>query len=436
MNQSKLTKYFRSPILTRFRSKMSNKEKTLKEVSEEISTKQGDEMDPPQSEIEKLRAVIDEREQHIARVRSEFEEVNTENDRLRRNLQQEIESRENSGSNKQQKDVHVPSKEDDQFNKIFDALQLCATSLDKASHKGPMFNPPSFEGRADESFAQFLVELDQYASYMQWDEGTKARSLPMLLRGRAKLFFQNIHENDKKEYQKLLKLLQDKFANSENLLTVFSQLDRKQNKGESVREYATDMIKRIQLANIENESQKCYIFIKGLLPNIATEVYKSQPKDLLSAEKAAIIAEEALKLKPEDDLQSMHTAIQSISSKIEEYNSLTNQAISDINNIKQVRFESNSNTERERGRNRFQYGRLQNHRDITPKRQYQQPPNNYRRFRSPNPRFDKQRYNDNYIFCQRCNVKHRWNQHIVCQRCNNFGHNAQNCRTRSKYLNE
>lgn len=477
MPKGENTDYLRSPIVTRSATKMGSKQRTLKDFQKEMEAqkhknsddinkespndKQDDtpsdpllghkELDAMQDELERLKAHIakteleneqlrqqsiemqskqhfhppreDPEQRDVELLRTTIEKVAHENELLRK---QNIEMKSRDYSSRTQAE---PKEEDEQFMKVLNALQLCATSLNKASFKGPMFNPPTFEGKADESFSQFLTEFNQYAQYLQWDTLTKTRILPMLLKGRSKLYFQTLEEKDKIDFKNIVQKLTEKFDNQNNIMLNYTSLDRKQGPSEPVREYATDILQRIQNANITNESQKCYIFMKGLLPNLACEVYKSQPKDINAAEKAAIIAEEASKLKPVDKgFESIHEAIRNISEQISESNSLANKAVADISTTKQVRFDNNSYQSQRQSRNRVVQHHDNNHSKFRHKRLSSQSPK-----RTSN--FNSEQFEHYNAFCRRCNKTHPWGRHIICYKCNEIGHTQHNCRANFKTLN-
>ena len=60
--------------------------------------------------------------------------------------------------------------------------------------------PPPFHGTRDENITQWLIDLDAFLGFQEYTEVRKINVLPLLLKDRAKAFYQGLVEDRKNTY--------------------------------------------------------------------------------------------------------------------------------------------------------------------------------------------------------------------------------------------
>ena len=460
---------FRSPRKTRSKSKDHNTRRidsdTLSSILPVISTKMEssdqDKINDLQRELE-YQSKLNQDLQHKVEELHEAEGLIQHHEETISNLRRRISELQHDRDQcppevSKDDNLQTANKDEDLLSQFIKSLKMCNETVNTNAGRSPTFPPPMFEGRADESFEQWQIDALEYFNYLKWHAQTQARGIPMLLTGRAKQFFQGLCESDKMDVDKIFAALKAKFSSSKSLMNTFSQLERKQAASESVRSYATDMIKRLKIAGITDDAQQTYHFTKGLLPKIASEVLKMQPSDIQKAEQFAIVVEDALQIDPSINLNSMQNLIQKLSQQLEEQKQITTNTLTKVNSINQksVRF-SNDNRQSRYNYNRSRRGSDSRSPSIR-RNQFNERSNSFERERTryqsnrhdnfsrsrnrPNMTFPSRRQSSttrdipNAPYCKRCQIHHRWSEHIQCSNCKQFGHLRNSCHLNRGYLN-
>jgi hypothetical protein len=300
--------------------------------------------------------------------------------------------------------------------------------------RGTDFTPPKFTGTAMESFDQWMVDLEEYALCMQWTVEHKVRSLPLLLRGRAKQVYQDLSPQVKKSWDATIGKLQRSFGfdPTTNLLN-FHNLDRVQTHEETVSDYAQDLLIRLKQAHVADEQHMMSSFYRGLLPNIKRQVVLMKSNSFSELEKNATIVQ--MSLKSNGDRQEGISAINE-----------TNKEKGKHVAFQQVPNNSRENS-RERNRDMNNYrrrpdspyvnaGQSQDRRNDAPasnrnNNQNTGQHNTGQRQNWARPAQQRQDYaQPGYApFCRQCNTEHQFGQHTnpTCWRGQTRGHVASRC---------
>lgn len=319
--------------------------------------------------------------------------------------------------------------------------KLSINEQHKSTVKSPQFTPPSFEGGAEESFEQWVKELEEHFVYLSYDDGQKAKTLPMLLKGRARQFYQDLPVPLRADFDACLKRLSLKFGlPSKSPLHIYQQLDKAQGT-ETVRDYTKEIIRRLRNAYITDEGHQVAIFTRGLRPEIQAEVIKMRPNNMQEAEQFALVVEESLKLRPMPDVTNI-------------MNDIT-KAISALNTktMKQVAFQDDDDGDDQDGgaggvmqtathkspgikRNRSRSRSFDRKRSSSKERFSNTGRSGMQRGRG---RTNAYRGYNNHPYCRQCDWSHPFGQHKnpTCSFCNRRGHVYGQCfkRQRTQNLN-
>ncbi len=159
----------------------------------------------------------------------------------------------------------------------------------------PYFDPPKFDGEAG-TFRQWLTDFQDYTACLNWSDNQKLSTLPLLLRNRAKQYYQELPVTQKSTLGKAIASLQSHFGSrSATDFIHFNQLDYKQAQNENVHAYATEICQRLITAGITDERHKLQCFYNGLQTHIKSQILLSQPKTLAECEQLALLAEQNTK---------------------------------------------------------------------------------------------------------------------------------------------
>lgn len=165
--------------------------------------------------------------------------------------------------------------------------------------------PQAFGGTLQEDATEFLQKLSSYAQYQGLQDHEKAHLLGCLCQRRAHDWYSQLPTATQKDWKVLELAFKDKFgAGSRDYLHIQSLLQRKQQTGESVNAYTTDMVSRMKLAGL-SDPERWRTYVGGLLRPIQAKVLPRGPTSLDEAEKFALQAEQVYKLEREDQLTMM-----------------------------------------------------------------------------------------------------------------------------------
>lgn len=316
--------------------------------------------------------------------------------------------------------------------------------------KGLHFSAPQFGGTENEFFSTWLRDYNDFAVCMGWPDDTKLRGLSMVLTGRAKQLFQDVDPSLKTTWVSAIRELEAKYnAASASSMTNFTLLERVQGRNESVSDYTVDMVHRLRVAGVNNESHKLSHYYKGLLPNIKRAVFILQPKTLDECERQAKLVEDNIKMNGEQSLTAVDDDVSTIGN--------TGNKPPE-GQQKSITFQTGPNHHTEPRRNtytrpsRYEQPRGRVINGAYTRAQRPQSGNTERRYRprndtpTPGPRNNKpyrpphfytqQQHNQappthqpEGPYCNQCGTKHAWGQHVnpTCSKCGTPGHVRHEC---------
>lgn len=159
---------------------------------------------------------------------------------------------------------------------------------------------PRFTGKNDMDVNDFISQIDLIATYKELNEFQKAKLLPVLLTGPARVWFSSATHLVGKRYDQLCAELVKQFRTESDIWLLKTQLaNKRQLPGETVEQYASDIRKICQRLDLPEE-QSVTNFLTGLLPGLKNYVVLQRPKTLLEAETHAKMKEALPDEKPLD----------------------------------------------------------------------------------------------------------------------------------------
>jgi hypothetical protein len=160
--------------------------------------------------------------------------------------------------------------------------------------------PKSFAGSPSEDVNKFLRQVNNYAQYAQMDEEAKLRFFPLILSGRASIWFEDLPQDIKQNWENLTARFTEQFGpNLLGFLRQESLTNRTQGKTEGVESYSIDLMHRLNLANIE-DPERYRIFLRGLRPGLKALLLDKDIHTYSQAENFARRAESIMALQKQD----------------------------------------------------------------------------------------------------------------------------------------
>ena len=276
----------------------------------------------------------------------------------------------------------------DELKTLRESMSLLASTLatQNKGHEQTMSTQglkfPSFSGELHESFGAFVKTLDSNFTFLKWSDEAKRNYIPLVLQGRARIFYDNLEEQKKTTYEQLMQTLNEKFGMSRQKTVQQSHLfDRQQGTYEPVTSYTKDVLTNMQRLEITDETQMLTHFLRGLKPSIRLQVMSHRPSDISQAEEIALIIEKQEITSNPDQNKVLANTIQEL------------QAIIDSQKKNNILMHSATDT------NTANNGKQNSDRAIN------SPPGG-----SQQPRFNQPRTDS--PFCRRCNQSHPWGIHV------------------------
>ena len=153
--------------------------------------------------------------------------------------------------------------------------------------------PPKFTGDSEYSARAFLRKFDRYATYDQWDDDARIRSVPLFLEKTADIWYDELRPVPS-TYEQFRRAFLHTFETDVSTFVdeqTFTRLAQKPS--ESVLQYYTRMIEAGEKHNISPEKRLNH-FLGSLKPRIKTHVLTHGPMTLAQALEKARLAEQAL----------------------------------------------------------------------------------------------------------------------------------------------
>lgn len=185
-----------------------------------------------------------------------------------------------------------------------------------------ILTPKIFHGNSDEDSVAWLEQLAKFAQFKGLTKEQTAALFPFLLDGAAKIWYMTLDTN----IQKSSDLLNDRFKThfqptQSAVWRLHNDISaRSQRPLERVSDYIAAVRQMATRAKLNEESTMSYL-IKGLKPEIRTEVIKKSPTNILELTTAAQLAEDAIEI---GGGSAMMAAIEEIKNQLVKCNTVSN----------------------------------------------------------------------------------------------------------------
>ena len=297
-----------------------------------------------------------------------------------------------------------------------------------------------FSGDDDQDIVGWRKSLSINLKFLAWPQQRCTDLIPTLLTDKALKYYESLSTEKQADLNKLLQALEDKFSPTRNgTLYIAALQERNQHQYESVADYTKAMNKMFQKLQINDDFNTMITYIRGLVPELRSEVMKQRPKSLEDAQELALVIEasnkqsnnlnEAVERAVTLYLSKFTTAVSNPSAYVllpatalqpnAPFCSRCKGKHSFGQHIQQINFRQNqsgrptfSHPSRQTGRTSF------NQRPLRPSN-----PNNTQQ-RRYNPHKQQRTQNNTPIHTTRPN--------IVCYNCNQTGYKARECRQQSQ----
>ena len=154
------------------------------------------------------------------------------------------------------------------------------------------FAPDYFHGTAQEDPQMWLRSVRHWLTYKEMDDAEKARSFPVMLRGSALIWYENVAEDIKDDFEKMA----EAFLARYHIVGVTGWKDAAsmwctpQLPHQSVDDYLNQMERKASKTSMPEE-QKRYAIINGLKPSIRQQVLQHEITQISQIRHWATIAE-------------------------------------------------------------------------------------------------------------------------------------------------
>ncbi len=227
----------------------------------------------------------------------------------------------------------------DDMETIKQSLAVLASSLaEKESRKesysmstnGLKF--PVFTGELDDNYAAFVKQIESNFKFLNWPNHVKLDYIPLILKGRARMYYDNLAPKQTADYNELMASLHDKFGMSRRgVLQQSHLLDRSQRPNESVASYTKDVLANMQRLEINDDVTMLTHYLRGLRPDIRLAVTTHRPYDISQAEEVSLLVEKQLAKVP-DQTQILTTTVKELQAIIERNNGNSIMQTTSMNN--------------------------------------------------------------------------------------------------------
>lgn len=157
----------------------------------------------------------------------------------------------------------------------------------------------SFGGACHEDVLGYISQLLIYSEYVNLSNSDLCKMFPLTLTGRALFWFRSLSASTTNDWGKLHAELLEKFGpQTKGFVHETALLSRTQFPSEPVEKYATDLMKRFQMAGCSG-LEMFKTFVRGLRPKLRAFVLQHNPADFGEAETLAMKGEQLLEMSEE-----------------------------------------------------------------------------------------------------------------------------------------
>ena len=295
-----------------------------------------------------------------------------------------------------------------------------------------------FSGDDDQDIVEWRKSLSRNLKFLAWPQKRCTDLIPTLLTDKALKYYESLNIEIQADLNKLLQALENKFSPTQNATLYIAALqDRNQDKHESVADYTKAMNKMFQRLQMNDNFNTMTTYIRGLIPELRSELMKQRPKSLEDAQEIALVIEASNKqsnnLNEEIEravtlyLSKFTTAVSNPSAYVLLPALQPNAPFcrrckckhSFGQHIQQINFRQNQS-----GRPTFSHPSRQTGRTFFNQRPFRPSNANNTQQRRYNPHKQQRTHNNTPIHTTRPN--------IVCYNYNHTGHKARECRQQSQ----
>ena len=182
----------------------------------------------------------------------------------------------------------------DQITSLAAQINNLQASIDKPKGRVSAFVPVPFYGLSTEDAAEWLDQFKAWLSFEHKDDVTDiANAFQLLLRGTANIWFKNLPAAVKNNAALLFNSFTQHFTSLQPKWILEQQLWNKfMTRNETLDNYISE-IDCLATRLKKTESDKCNIFVRGLLPELRVSVIQQKPTSWVECIQAANTAMEA-----------------------------------------------------------------------------------------------------------------------------------------------
>jgi len=180
-----------------------------------------------------------------------------------------------------------------------------------------------FTGNANTNASQFLADANMYMNFQGWPDERKIYAFPMMLQERAKAWYNSQPSATQQNFQTLTAAFKTAFCDTQRTgMREAELLDRRMRQGESVAEYASDMMRRMDILSIR-DPERYRIFTSGLRAPYKGYVLEKGCNTFSDAERHALKQESLERIENQPDsetvqvLDTLNQSLQSFTHEIQ-----------------------------------------------------------------------------------------------------------------------
>ena len=261
-----------------------------------------------------------------------------------------------------------------------------------------------FSGDDDQDIVEWRKSLLRNLKFLAWPQQTCIDLILILLTEKALKYYESLGTDTLADLNATLQALENKFSPAQSGTLYLNALqERSQSQSESVANYTKAMNKIFQRLQMSDSFHTMTTYIRGLIPELRSEVMKQRPKSLEDAQEIALVIEASLNIHRNDEANAYAFRPTNALQPSAPFCRRCNCKHSFGQHIQQINFR-----QKQTGRQSF----------------------NQRPFRPSNHNNTQQRrYNPHKQHTTQNNTQiHTTRPNIVCYNCNQTGHKARECR--------
>ena len=159
-----------------------------------------------------------------------------------------------------------------------------------------------FSGDDDQDIVEWRKSLSRNLKFLAWPQQTCIDLIPILLTEKALKYYESLGTDTLADLNATLQALEDKFSPAQSGTLYLNALqERSQSQSESVANYTKAMNKIFQKLQMSDSFHTMTTYIRGLIPELRSEVMKQRPKSIEDAQEIALVIEASLNIHRNDE---------------------------------------------------------------------------------------------------------------------------------------